>query len=67
MDIFDSQGRILSIGSADQGIVSKKITDKDGQGQAPKYQPQKKVAMVQLPEKEGGDTETKDHVIDITV
>ena len=67
MDTFDSQGRIIPIGAADQGIVSKKITDKDGQGQGPRYQPQKKVAPVQPPEEGDGDTETEDHVIDIIV
>ena len=67
MDAFDSQGRILPVGAADQGIVSKKISDKGGQGQGPKYQPQKKAASVQLPEKEEKDAETEDHVIDIVV
>jgi len=67
METFDSQGRILPIGAADQGIVSKKITDKEGQGQGPRYQPQKNVASNQLPEKEDGETQTEDHVIDILV
>ena len=67
METFDSQGRILPIGAADQGIVSKKITDKDGQGQSPRYQPQKKVAPVQLPEKNDEESQPEDHVIDILV
>ena len=67
METFDSQGRVLPIGAADQGIVSKKIADKDGQGQGPRYQAQKKVLADQLPEKEDGETQTEDHVIDIIV
>jgi hypothetical protein len=67
MDAFDSQGRIAPIGAADQGIVSKKTTDKDGQGQGSKYYPQKKAASVPLPENEEKDAETEDHAIDIIV
>jgi hypothetical protein len=67
METFDSPGRISAVGAADQGIVSKKITDKDDQGQGPRQQPQKKVAPVQIPEKEDGDSQAEDHVIDIVV
>ena len=67
MDAFDSQGRIAPIGAADQGIVSKKVMDKEGQGQGPRYQPQKKAASVELPENEEKDAEMEDHVIDIIV
>ena len=67
METFDSQGGILPIGAADQGIVSKKITNKDGQGQGPRYQPLNKVASVPLPEKEDEETRTEDHAIDIIV
>ena len=67
MDAFDSQGRILPIGTADQGIVSKKIMDNEGQGQGPKHQPQKKAASVELPENEEKDAEKENHVIDIIV
>jgi hypothetical protein len=65
METFDSPGGVLPIGAADQGVVSKKVTDKEGQG--PRHQPQKKVAPVQTPEKDDEDTQTEDHVIDIIV
>ena len=67
METFDSPGGILPIGAADQGIVSKKITNKEGQGQGPRYQPPKKVASVQLPEREDEETRMEDHTIDIIV
>ena len=67
METFDSQGRISPIGAADQGIVSKKITDRDGQGQSPRSQPPKKVAPVQIPENEDENSQPEDHVIDILV
>ena len=67
METFDSQGRVSPVVAVDQGIVSKKITDKEGQGQGPRQQHQKKVAPVQIPEKDDGDTQTEDHVIDIIV
>jgi hypothetical protein len=67
MESFDSQGKIMSIGTAGQEIVSKKIVDKDGQGQGSRYQPQKKVASSQ-PAKEGETKADKEnHVIDIIV
>ena len=67
METFDSPGGILPIGAADQSIVSKKITNKDGQGQGPRYQPLNKVASVPLPEKDDEETRTEDHAIDIIV
>ena len=67
METFDSQGRVSPVGSADQGIVSKKIMDKEGQGQGSRQQHQKKVAPVQIPEEDDGDTQREDHVIDIIV
>jgi|YelNatPaOPRAMG01_1025707.scaffolds.fasta_scaffold00267_26 hypothetical protein len=67
METFDSPGRILPVGSADQGIVSKKIADKDGQGQGLRQHPQKKVAPVPSPEKDEEERQAKDHVIDIIV
>ena len=67
METFDSQGRILPIGAADQGIVSKKISDKEGQGQGSGHQPQRKAAVAKPPEAEHGENETEDHVIDIMV
>jgi hypothetical protein len=66
METFDSQG-IMPIGAADQGIVSKKIVDKDGQGQGPSYQPQKKVPSSQPPEEEEAKAHKENHVIDIVV
>jgi hypothetical protein len=65
MDTFDSPGSILPIGSVDQGIVSKKVTDKEGQG--PRQQPQKKAAPVQIPEEDDEESQKEDHVIDIIV
>jgi hypothetical protein len=67
METFDSQGRVSPVVAVDQGIVSKKIAEKEGQGQGPRQQQQKKVAPVQIPEKDDGDTQTEDHVIDIIV
>jgi hypothetical protein len=67
METFDSQGRVSPVRGADQGIVSRKITDKEGQGQGSPYQHQKKVAPVQAPEQDDEGTQKKDHVIDIIV
>jgi hypothetical protein len=67
METFDSPGRILPVGAADQGIVSKKIADKDGQGQGPRQHPHKKVAPVPIPGKDNEERQTEDHVIDIIV
>jgi hypothetical protein len=67
METFDSPGRIAPVAAADQGIVSKKITDKEGQGQGPRQHPQKKVAPVPIPEKDDEERQTEDHVIDIVV
>jgi hypothetical protein len=67
METFDSPAGVSPIVAADQSIVSKKITDKDGQGQGPRQHPHKKVAPVQIPEKEDGESQTEDHVIDIIV
>jgi hypothetical protein len=67
METFDSSGRVSPVGAADQGIVSKKITDKEGQGQGLRQQHQKKVEPVQIPEKDDEDPQTEDHVIDIIV
>jgi len=67
METFDSSGRVLPVGAADQGIVSKKISDKDGQGQGPRQHPHKKVAPVQISEKDDEERQTGDHVIDIIV
>jgi hypothetical protein len=67
METFDSQGKIMPIGASDQGIVSKKIKDKDGQGQGPRYQPQRKVASSQPPENDDAKTDKENHVIDIVV
>ena len=67
METFDSPGRVAPIGSADQGIVSKKISDKDGQGQGSGHLHQKKVAPEQVPENDEEDTPTENHVIDIIV
>jgi hypothetical protein len=65
METSDSQGRILPVGTADQGIIIKKNTDKDGQGQSHRQQPRKVAAAP--PEEEAGEGEKKDHVIDIIV
>jgi hypothetical protein len=68
METFDSSGRIVPIGATDQGIVSKKVTDKGGQGgQGSRHQLQKKDEPVQIPERDDEDTQTEDHVIDIIV
>jgi hypothetical protein len=66
MDTFDSQGKVSPVGAADQGIVSKKITGKDGQGDGTRQQLRQKSASVQVPE-ETEDTQTEKHVIDIIV
>jgi hypothetical protein len=66
METFDSPGKVLPIGAADQGIVSKKVTDKDGQGQAAQGRLKRKAAPPQLPE-EDADPETESHLIDIVV
>jgi hypothetical protein len=67
METFDSSERISPVGAADQGIVSKKIKDKEGQEQGPRQQTQKRVAPVQIPEKDNEESQTEDHVIDIIV
>ena len=66
MDTFDSPGKVSPVGAADQGIVSKKVTDKNGQGEGARHQPRQKPASIQLPE-EGEDTQAENHVIDIIV
>jgi hypothetical protein len=67
MDTFDSPGKVLPVGSADQGIVRKNIADKDGQGQGPRQHLQKKVAPVPTSGKDGEERQTEYHVIDIIV
>ena len=67
METFDSPGGILPVGAADQGVVSKKIKDKEGQGQGPRQHLQKKVAPVQIPEKDDEEKQAEDHMIDIIV
>jgi hypothetical protein len=67
METFDSQGKIMPIGAAGQGIVSKKIADKDGQGQGSQYQPQKRVVSTQPPEEGESKVDKENHVIDIVV
>lgn len=66
MDTFDSQGNVLPIGTNEQNIISKKIANKNGQGQTPRYQQQKKTASIRHPE-EDEDTQTEKHAIDILV
>jgi hypothetical protein len=67
MESFDSQGKIMSIGTAGQEIVSKKIADKEGQGQGPRYQPQKKAASSQPAQDGEAKADQENHVIDIVV
>lgn len=67
METFDSPGRVLPIGATDQGIVSKKISDKDGQEQGSRHLHQKKGVPEQVPENDEEDTQTENHVIDIIV
>lgn len=66
MDTFDSKGTVLPIGATEQGIISKKVADKNGQGQGPGQQQRKKTATNPPPE-EGEDTQTEKHAIDILV
>jgi hypothetical protein len=66
METFDSHGQVLPIGAADQGIVSKKVTDKEGQGQAAQGRLKKKAAPPELPEEEA-EPQEKNHLIDIKV
>ncbi len=66
METFDSQGRLLPIGAVGQGIVSKKITDKDEREQGTRHRQQKKAEPLQPPEKDD-DYHTESHVIDIVV
>jgi hypothetical protein len=67
MENFDSPGGVLPVGAVDQGIVSKKITDKDGQGQGSRQHPHKRVAPVQTSEEKDEERQAEDHVIDIVV
>ena len=66
MDTIDSQGNVTPIAATQQDIVSKKITDKNGQGQGPGNQPRKK-AVPERPPEEDEDTQTEKHAIDIVV
>jgi hypothetical protein len=66
MDTFDSKGTVLPIGVTDQGIISKKVADKNGQGQGPRQQQPKETATLPLPD-EGEDNQTEKHAIDILV
>ncbi|MGQ9687607.1 MAG: hypothetical protein ACUVXF_02290 [Desulfobaccales bacterium] len=66
MDTFDSQGKVLPIGAADQGILTKKVTDKEGQKQAPQGQQEKKAASPQPPEEEM-ESPRGNRLIDIVV
>lgn len=66
METFDSQGRILPVGPADQNMVSQKITDKEGQGQGLRHQKQKSAGSDHGAEKDE-NTKTTEHVIDIIV
>lgn len=65
MDTFDSQGNVLPIMATEQSIVSKKIADKNGQGQGPQYQHPRKTSSQPLEEDE--DIQTEKHAIDIVV
>jgi len=67
METFDSPGGVLPIGAADQDIVTRKIADKDGQGQESRQPPKKKVVPVQLSEEDNEEKQTAEHVIDIVV
>jgi hypothetical protein len=66
MDTVDSKGTVLPIGATEHGIISKKVADKNGQGQGPGQQLRKKTATIPPPE-EGEDTQTEKHAIDIVV
>ena len=66
MDTFDSKGTVLPIGATEHGIISKKVEDKNGQGQSPREQLRKKTATIP-PLEEGEDTQTEKHAIDILV
>jgi hypothetical protein len=66
METFDSHGQVLPIGAADQGMVSKKVSDKDGQGQTAHGRLKKKAAPPPVPEEEA-EPQSKNHLIDIVV
>jgi hypothetical protein len=68
MDTFDSHGTVTPIGATEQGIVSKKVADKEGQGQGqgPRNQPPKKGPPARAPGEEE-DTQSEKHAIDIVV
>lgn len=66
MDSIDSQGTVPPIAATDQDIVTKKIAQKNGQGQGAGNQPRKKAAPDRPPE-EDDDTRTEKHAIDIVV
>jgi len=66
MDTIDSQGTVTPIKTTEQDIVSKKIADKNGQGQSPGNQPRKK-AVPDRPPEEDEDIQTEKHAIDIVV
>ena len=66
MESFDSPGSVLPVRAAEQDIVSKKISDKDGQGQGPPRQYQKRTAL-EHPPREDEDEQTEKHAIDIVV
>ncbi len=66
METFDSPGKVSPIGTADQGIVSKKISDKDGQRQAAQGRQKRPTAPSESTE-EGAVPRTGSHIIDIVV
>lgn len=66
MDTIDSQGTVTPIKTNEQDILTKKIANKNGQGQGQGNQPRKKAAPEQPPG-EDEDNQTEKHAIDIVV
>lgn len=66
MDTVDSPGRITPLTTAEESMVSKKVEDKDSQGQGPHY-PRRQKATKSQPSEEGEETQVEKQVIDIVV
>lgn len=65
MDNIDSLGKIFPPAAA-QGLLSKPVTDKDGQGPAPEFPPRERQVHPKPPE-EDEKAQAADQLIDIIV
>lgn len=66
MELFDSQGRVIPISAADEGLVTKKVADQPGQRQNPP-EARKRKEPPSLDAEEEKPAAGEHHLIDIVV